>query len=108
MSTLSYLTVSPVGVSPSFRFFRTSYNVGLKYSQTSITIIANPTDSSATMTVNGVELQAGVASSSIPINVGSNQVVVQCVAQDGVAITSYSITVVRAECNNKNTKKEKQ
>ncbi|MCP8939836.1 cadherin-like beta sandwich domain-containing protein [Alsobacter sp. SYSU M60028] len=97
VSTLASLALSSGSLSPAFDSATTAYAVTVTNDTASINLTPVATDAGATVavTANGaaVTLAAGVASA--PLNVGTNSVVVEVTAADGVSRTSYRLTVTR-------------
>ena len=72
-------------------------NVGVGYVTVNgnVEAVVTPTtsDANATVTVNGVTVASGAASSAIPLSPGSNTITIVVTAQDGLTKTTYKITV---------------
>ncbi|RFZ91028.1 hypothetical protein D0C36_18975 [Mucilaginibacter conchicola] len=66
----------------------------------SITITPTARDSKATITLNGVTVPSGVASSPIPLSSGVTDINLVCTAEDGVTVKTYAIKVSRVGSNN--------
>jgi uncharacterized delta-60 repeat protein len=95
-ASLSSLSISSTGLSPAFASGTTSYtaNVGFNISTVTLTpVVAQP---NATVTVNGVPVNSGVASGAIPLNVGANTINTVVTAEDGVTTQTYIVTITRA------------
>jgi uncharacterized repeat protein (TIGR02543 family) len=96
VATLSALTLSNSAVlSPSFASATTSYTTTVGNSVSSLTVTPTRTQANATIKVNNVAVTSGVASTAIPLNVGSNTITVLVTAQNGTTTKSYTITVTR-------------
>lgn len=96
VATLSALTLSNSAVlSPAFDSATTTYSTTVGNSVSSITVTATRTQANATIKVNNVAVTSGVASTAIPLNVGSNTITVLVTAQNGSTTKSYTITVTR-------------
>ncbi len=95
VATLASLTMSNCMPAPAFNAGTTAYtvNVGNAISSTVVTPVV--TDSTATVTINGVTIPSGAASSAISLNVGLNTVTILVTAQDGTT-NSYTTTITRA------------
>ena len=96
-ATLSALTSSAGSLTPTFSATTTSYAESVPNSTTSITLTPTVTQVNATVKVNGTSVSSGVASSSIPLTIGSNSINVAVTAQDGITTQSYSVTVTRQQ-----------
>lgn len=95
-ATLSNLIPSAGTLSPSFSSGTSTYNVAVASNVSSITFTPTASDSSATITVNGMSVGSGATSPAISLNTGSNTVSVMGTAQDGSTTHLYTITVTRA------------
>ena len=95
-ATLSNLTLS----SGDFGFSKSvlSYTgVPVSNSVSSVTVTATPTDSGATITVNGKAYPAGTPSAPISLNPGNNNnITVVVTAADGKTTQTYRINIDRA------------
>ena len=94
-STLASLTLSSGTLSPTFAAGTFSYTATVSSATTSLTVTPTVTDVTATVTVNGVLVASGAASESIPLAVGSNTITLVGIPQDGVALSTYTVTVTR-------------
>ena len=95
-ANLSNLALSAGTLSPAFVSGTTSYTASVINSVNSITVTPTAAQANATVTVNGVSVISGVASSSISLNVGTNTITAVVTAQDGVTIQTYTVTLTRA------------
>lgn len=113
---LTMLTLSNSGVlSPTFAAATTSYSATYLNNRTSITVTPTKSHANATIqvSVNGgayAAVNSGVASSSLPLNVGNNTINVLVTAEDLVSTKLYVVNVTRevntwtgATSNNYNT-----
>ncbi|MEO6977672.1 MAG: cadherin-like beta sandwich domain-containing protein, partial [Mucilaginibacter sp.] len=96
VATLSVLKFVPAATftlvsGPDYR----DYTTTVPYPTSSVKVVATATDANASIKVNGVAVVSGVASASIPLNVGANVINTVVTAQDGITIKTYSITVTR-------------
>jgi len=96
ISTLSGLTLSSGTFDPAFAAATTSYTASVSNATTSMIVTPTVTDATATITVNGTSVASGVASGAISLIVGTNTITTVVTAQDGVALTTYTVTVTRA------------
>ena len=89
-SSLSNLSVNPGTLDPGFSSGITTYTVNVDNSTTLLTITATPTDSSSTVTGDGLK----------SLSVGDNVFDVVVTAEDGSSSTTYTITVNREASSN--------
>ncbi|NDI01877.1 MAG: hypothetical protein EBY57_08820, partial [Actinobacteria bacterium] len=99
-ATLSDLVVMGTGgavsLTPSFASGTTSYAASVTNAVASVTVTPTTASAAATVTVDGVAVTSGVASSSIPLSVGSNEIEVEVTASDPRFTETYTITITRA------------
>lgn len=95
-ANLSLLAISGTTLSPAFASATTSYTASVANGVSAITVTPTRAQGSATIKVNGTTVASGTASTSIPLNVGSNVITVVVTAQDATATKSYTITITRA------------
>ncbi len=97
ISTLSNLTVSNgLVLNPTFdgtNIF--NYTAKASYDTQVISITPTLTDTKGSITVNGKTATSGVPFTGIPLIVGYNTITVVGTAQDGIATSTYNITVKR-------------
>ncbi len=91
------LTVSEGTLTPAFNSSITMYADTVSNATTSITATPTDSDTTATITVNGMITASGTASNDIPLAVGSNTITVVITAQDGVTTHTYTVIVYRGE-----------
>ena len=96
VSTLASLTLSDGTLNPTFAAGTLSYTASVPSTTTSITLTPTVADSTAIMTVNGTAVASGAASAVIPLAVGSNAISVVVIPQDGLSLTTYTVTLTRA------------
>ncbi|TBL79547.1 cadherin-like beta sandwich domain-containing protein [Paenibacillus thalictri] len=100
-ANLSDLTLSGGPLSPVFIKNQTSYSLSdVGYAVDSLTVTPTTEDAAATVKVrvNGGSYEStgnGTASSSLPLQIGSNTIDVQVTAQNESATQTYTITVKR-------------
>jgi gliding motility-associated-like protein len=99
---LSSLALSSGALSPVFASGTNTYTANVSNVTTSITLTPVLADATATVTVNGTTVVSGNASSPVTLNVGANEVTTTVTAQDGVTISTYTVTVTRAASSNAN------
>jgi len=95
-STLSSLSVSDYGISPSFTSGIMSYSLNVPNSVSAVTINATRASLKATMTINEDVIDSQSNSKNISLSVGSNIANVLVTAEDGTT-TNYKITITRGE-----------
>ena len=87
-------------LSPAFAKDTAIYEAIVPNTTTSLTIRPTLADPDATVTVNGATVASGAASSAIPLEVGSNTIILTVVAEDGVTTKTYAVAVTRAPNGN--------
>jgi len=97
---LSGLALSNGTLSPSFGSGTTVYTASVGNNVNSITVSPTTADGNAVVTVNGVAVDSGAASASLPLVVGSNTIAVAVTAENGTTTKTYTITVTRAKNSN--------
>ncbi|WP_052410097.1 cadherin-like beta sandwich domain-containing protein [Paenibacillus durus] len=83
-------------LSPGFQSSVMNYTAHVPYTTSSISFTGVLDDPAASLTINGTAATDGAASSSIPLNVGSNTIVIVTASYDLTANKTYTITVTRA------------
>jgi hypothetical protein len=92
---LSSLTVTPGTLQPAFSSNVSNYTVDAPTAATSVTVTAAPTDSTTTMTINGVPTAAGQGR-SIPLGPpGSTTTITIALSSQVGAEGAYTVTVTR-------------
>ncbi|MBJ7285211.1 MAG: cadherin-like beta sandwich domain-containing protein, partial [Akkermansiaceae bacterium] len=94
-ATLSALSLSAGTLIPVFSTSTYLYNFSVSNEVASTTVTPTATQGGAAISVNGTTVLSGNASSTIPLNVGSNSIVTSVTAQDGVTTHIYTVTVTR-------------
>jgi gliding motility-associated-like protein len=92
-ANLSALALSVGSLSPLFNASALNYTATV--TAPSITITPRVAQSNATITINGTAVANNSASSSIPLNLGSNPISVVVTAQDGISTKTYTVDVTR-------------
>lgn len=95
-ASLSALVLSSGALDPVFSTSTLTYAQQVSHDMDSITVTPTATDSTATITVNGVRVASGQASGSIHLAVGNNAINVVVTPIYGASIT-YTVTVNRAD-----------
>ncbi|MFW7189342.1 cadherin-like beta sandwich domain-containing protein [Lysinibacillus sp. BNK-21] len=88
-------------LSPQFSKEILSYDVNVMNTVSTITVIPNAIDSTATVKVNGNLVSSGATSATIPLNVGSNTILIEVTALNSTKKT-YQVKVTRALSSNAN------
>ncbi|AVK83259.1 hypothetical protein C3943_06615 [Lysinibacillus sp. B2A1] len=88
-------------LSPEFSKEILSYDVNVMNTVSTITVIPNAKDSTATVKVNGNLVSSGATSATIPLNVGSNTIFIEVTAVNSTKKT-YQVKVTRAPSSNAN------
>jgi alpha-tubulin suppressor-like RCC1 family protein len=83
MAVLASLTTSGGALMPGFDRTLTSYQVTVPFATASLTLTPVAADAGAAVTVVGLPVASGSASSSIPLNIGSNLLATAVTAADG-------------------------
>jgi gliding motility-associated-like protein len=96
IATLTNLTLSHGTLSPAFASGIRNYTAGVDNSISSITVTPTTTDADATIKVNGVVSPNGSPSQVIDLALGTNTIIVDVLAQDGITTTTYTVVVTRA------------
>lgn len=96
-ATLADLSVSAAEFDQLFTPTIYSYTATSPPLASSTTVSATLNDSTASMTVNSVELLPGATSESIPLVVGPNTITVTVTAEDGVTVQNYTIDIGRQD-----------
>ena len=104
VSTLSALNLSSGTLAPAFASGTLAYTASVSNSTSSLTVTPTRTNGFATIQarVNAgtySTVTSGSPSGSLALNVGSNTVDVLVTAQDGVATSTYTVTVTRGAPN---------
>ncbi|MBN1497733.1 MAG: DUF2341 domain-containing protein [Spirochaetes bacterium] len=92
-ANLSNLSISNGTLSPVFNENTTSYTANV--STSSITVTPTLSESYSSVEVNGIPVNSGQPSASIPINIGNNIITITVTSFDGT-INTYTITATRA------------
>ena len=96
-ATLEFLSLTPESsLTPTFLPSLFSYTVAVPFSTSKIKFIPTSQDINATVTVKGIVVARGVASTDINLGVGNNIIPVVVTAQDGITKLSYTVTITRA------------
>jgi len=85
-----------IGLTPAFIYTTTTYTASAANATSLVRIIPATADANATVTVNGVTVASGTASSSLPLAVGANTVTTIVTAQNGSTTKTYTIMITRA------------
>jgi gliding motility-associated-like protein len=83
-------------LTPAFLPSINSYTVAVPFSTSKIKFIPTSQDPTATVTVKGITVARGIASTDINLGQGNNIIPVVVTAQDGITKLSYTVTISRA------------
>lgn len=97
---LTDLRSSETTLNPNFQSNITNYTADVSYATSSISITGVLNDAAASVNINGSNAANGVASGSIPLNVGSNIITVQTKSYNTNVNKTYTVTVTRAANTN--------
>ncbi len=97
---LTSLKISGVALTPVFNYLTYSYAVSEPNSVTSVTVTPITSDTSATISINGIPVKSKTASQSIQLNPGINTISAVVTAQDGVTVQLYGVAITRAASTN--------
>ncbi|WP_395739382.1 choice-of-anchor D domain-containing protein [Prosthecobacter sp.] len=92
---LSGLALSTGVLSPAFSSNVLAYSAGMPNATTTFSVTPAAVSSSASITVNGIDVTSGAASSSITFAGTSTSVAVVVTAQDGTTTQTYTLNVTR-------------
>ena len=95
VATLANLVPDEGTLSPAFVSSTTSYADSVSTAIAGITLTPTTTDSTATVTINGITVASGTASGDLPLAIGDNTITVIVTAQDGVTTDTYTVDVYR-------------
>lgn len=98
---LGSLTVSNATLSPDFDPAVTSYSAAVANEVASVNITPALVDSAATVKVNGIPVESGSAV-SVDLSVGSNSIVIEATAEDGITAKTYTLMIDRIPSGNAN------
>jgi sugar lactone lactonase YvrE len=96
-ANLSNLVLSNGALNPVFASGTITYTTSVANETTSITVTPTASDAGATITINGIAVASGNASSAITLAVGDNIVTIIVTAPDGATTKTYTVTVTRAQ-----------
>lgn len=94
IATLNNLTITPGGetINPTFTSNETKYTATVNNDVSQVTITAPPTDSKATVYING-----STTNNVVNLNVGKNEVEIKVIAEDGKTEKIYKLDITRKE-----------
>ncbi|HVU26032.1 MAG TPA: cadherin-like beta sandwich domain-containing protein [Opitutus sp.] len=93
---LRKLVLSSGTLSPAFASATLTYTATVPNGTTSVTVTPTASSSVAKVRVAGTAVTSGTASAPIALAVGANAIKIRVVAEDGVTIVNYTVTVTRA------------
>jgi hypothetical protein len=94
VNLLDALTLSTGRLNPPFQSDMLNYSLNVTHRVATFKVTPVLQDLRATLTVNGQNVTSGLSSQEIPLNVGSNPILIVVTAEDGTAKT-YTLTVNR-------------
>ena len=97
---LDNLVVDGYTLSPAFEATTTDYTVNVPDEVYSVDIIATVTDATVNLKVYGEVVSSGIPKTVDISDVGNNTVKVEVIAQDGMTVNTYTITIKRVERQN--------
>jgi len=100
ISSLSNLSLSNGSLAPAFSSGNLNYSSVVSASVNTTTVTASTTDPLASVSINNAAVSTGNASQLINLNTGTNSVVIQVTAQDGVSISTYNIQITKEAAGN--------
>ena len=95
LAVLSSLSLSTGALVPEFSGTTTSYCAIVPSATASITVTPVAQPATSTVTVNGITVPSGMASSPVNLNVGNNLIQTVVTAADGFNTKTYAVTVTR-------------
>ena len=95
-ATLSNIKLNSGSISPKFSSVITSYIDSVGNEIYYLNLTPTTSDNNATVTVNGVIVNSGHASGTMPVSTGNNVITIVVTAQDGVTQNTYTVTVYKA------------
>lgn len=93
ISTLASLTMSHGTFTPAFSGGTTNYTSSAILGDPAVSVTPTVSDPLSTVTVNGVAVVSGTASSPMTLVVGTNTFALVVTAQDGTHQTTYNVTI---------------
>ncbi|MDU0203137.1 cadherin-like beta sandwich domain-containing protein [Paenibacillus sp. MAH-36] len=100
-NTLSSLTTNAGVLSPAFDAAQTAYTLNVPNVTNEIVITPTAASTDAKITINGISVNSGAASTPIQLNVGSNVIEIVVIAENN-ATKTYQLTVTRQLSDNAN------
>ena len=101
---LASLTVTPNPIQPAFSSNTTSYRVEAPTATTSVAVTASPSDSTTTMTINGIPTSTG-QERTVPLGVPGSTTTISIVLSSTTGTeTAYTVTVIRLLSSDNNLK----
>jgi gliding motility-associated-like protein len=94
-ASLINLLLSEGSLDPSFTTNEIEYSAVVKNNISTITVTPVSTDANATITINDAIVASGKASDTIDLIIGQTTITTAVMAQDGVTIKTYTITITR-------------
>ena len=95
-ASLSALSMSNLTLDQTFQSNSNNYTASADFLDTSTTVTATATDTNATISIDSIAVASGIASPSIALSEGANNISITVTAEDGITTETYTITVTRA------------
>ena len=95
LATLGGLTANVGSLQPDFDPLRTRYSLTVSATTTAVALTPVAAHSGAAITVNGVAVNSGSASTAVPVGAGNTVIPVGVTAADASTSTTYSVTVTQ-------------
>ncbi|GKS59813.1 hypothetical protein YTPLAS18_33400 [Nitrospira sp.] len=97
---LSSLVFSAGPLSPGFASDTVNYTVSAPNSAAQTTITPTAEQAGSTITIGGAQVTSGQVFGPVPLNVGSNNFVIQVRGVDTITTKTYTVQVIRAASSN--------
>ncbi len=94
---LDSIQLSSGSLDQVFQSSQTEYSAGIAFLTTSLRVTAFSEDENASLSINGVVTASGSASEPVELSVGGNNIDIKVIAEDGVTVRNYHISVVRQD-----------
>jgi hypothetical protein len=95
-ASLSELSLSEVELDQAVEVQQTTYSASVEATQDSVNLTAVATNGSATIQVNGSDLNPSTNSVTLSLAEGENLITLLVTAADGVTTQTYTLTVTRS------------
>lgn len=102
-AALSRLMLNKGTLNPEFKLNIYEYNVRVDRDTTEITITPTVANQNSVVTVNDEVVESGNTSNTIHLYSGSNEIIIQIMAEDSITTKTYKIIVYRKKPSSSNT-----